>query len=70
MNKGTSRREEEHTVCRLSVVFIVQSYAAVCEDVDTKACEILALKQPDLCSDPCLSKMCTRHCGHCRKYIL
>ncbi|CAC5376170.1 unnamed protein product [Mytilus coruscus] len=39
--------------------------AAACDDVDTKACELLANKRPDLCSDPCLSKLCNRYCGHC-----
>ncbi|VDI16309.1 Hypothetical predicted protein [Mytilus galloprovincialis] len=51
-----------------SIVFVVLvsiSYADVCEDVDTKSCEILAALRPDLCSNPCLSKLCTRHCGHC-----
>lgn len=54
----------------LSVVLVSISYADVCEDVDTKSCEILAALRPDLCSNPCLSKLCTRHCGHCRKFNL
>ncbi|XP_063404152.1 uncharacterized protein LOC134687637 [Mytilus trossulus] len=51
-----------------SIVFVVLvsiSYADVCEDVDTKSCEILAALRTDLCSNPCLSKLCNRHCGHC-----
>ncbi|CAG2239524.1 unnamed protein product [Mytilus edulis] len=39
--------------------------SSACDDVDTKACELLANKRPDLCSDPCLSTLCNRYCGHC-----
>ncbi|VDI18054.1 Hypothetical predicted protein [Mytilus galloprovincialis] len=45
--------------------FVLGSLAAVCEDVDTKACELLAIKRPDLCSDADLSAVCTRFCGRC-----
>ncbi|XP_071138105.1 uncharacterized protein [Mytilus edulis] len=39
--------------------------SSACDDVDKKACELLANKRPDLCSDPCLSTLCNRYCGHC-----
>ena len=50
-----------------TVVCIVLSSADVCEDVDTKACELMVVKRPDLCSDPCLSKLCPRYCKQCRE---
>ena len=50
-----------------TVVCFVLSSADVCEDVDTKACELMVVKRPDLCSDPCLSKLCPRYCKRCRE---
>ena len=49
--------------------YYVNSQANVCDDVDDLACLILSQARADLCSDACLSKLCPRQCGNCRKLL-
>lgn len=45
--------------CLLAVV--------VCADIDTLACQRLAVRMKDMCHDSCLVKSCPATCGKCCK---
>ena len=45
------------------------SISTGCDDIDSQLCADISGKYPGLCNDTCLSNMCQRTCGLCRKYI-
>lgn len=40
---------------------------AVCADIDTSACQRLAVLKKDMCHDSCIMKTCPATCGKCCK---